>query len=162
MLAEYLSEFVYGGIDGTITTMAVVAASAGANLPTNIIIILGLANVFADGFSMGISRYLSATAETKNVIHSPFASGLATMLSFIIIGMIPLAAFIYAYLMQKDGDLMYPYAYLLTALAFIIVGSIKGKITKNSYSKGALQTLIVGGTGAVISYLIGRSLQGLA
>ena len=48
-MTEYVSEFVYGGIDGTITTMAIIAGSAGAGLPT---IILGLANVLADGFSI--------------------------------------------------------------------------------------------------------------
>jgi VIT1/CCC1 family predicted Fe2+/Mn2+ transporter len=56
---KYLGEFVYGGIDGCITTFAVVAGAAGAHLDTSIIIILGLANLIADGFSMSIGSYLS-------------------------------------------------------------------------------------------------------
>lgn len=56
---EYLGEFVYGGIDGSITTFAVVAGAAGAGLDTSIIIILGFANLFADGFSMSVGAYLS-------------------------------------------------------------------------------------------------------
>ncbi len=54
-----VSDFVYGGIDGAVTTFAVVAGVAGAELSTAIILILGFANLFADGFSMSIGKYLS-------------------------------------------------------------------------------------------------------
>ncbi|MGM0586943.1 MAG: VIT1/CCC1 transporter family protein [Bacteroidota bacterium] len=63
---EFLSEFVYGGIDGSVTTFAVVAGSAGANLDSSIIIILGFANLIADGFSMSVGSYLSNKSETEN------------------------------------------------------------------------------------------------
>lgn len=59
-LNKYLPEFVYGGIDGSITTFAVVAGAAGAGLSGNIVIILGFANLLADGFSMSVGAYLSA------------------------------------------------------------------------------------------------------
>ncbi len=59
----YLGEFVYGGIDGCVTTFAVVAGSVGAGLDTSIIIILGFANLLADGFSMSIGAYLSAKSD---------------------------------------------------------------------------------------------------
>jgi len=57
---EYLSEFVYGGIDGSVTTFAVVAGASGANLESSVIIILGFANLVADGFAMSVGSYLSA------------------------------------------------------------------------------------------------------
>lgn len=60
---RYLSEFVYGGVDGSVTTFAVVAGSTGANLDASIIIILGFANLLADGFSMSVGSYLSAKSE---------------------------------------------------------------------------------------------------
>lgn len=63
---RYLGEFVYGGIDGSITTFAVVAGAVGANLSPSIIIILGFANLLADGFSMSIGAYLSARSEQDN------------------------------------------------------------------------------------------------
>ena len=44
-LQDYLGEFVYGGIDGAVTTFAVVAGAVGAGLDANIIIILGFANL---------------------------------------------------------------------------------------------------------------------
>lgn len=65
-LQEYLSEFVYGGIDGAVTTFAIVAGGFGANLDSGIILILGFANLLADGFSMSVSAYLSAKSEREN------------------------------------------------------------------------------------------------
>lgn len=62
---NYLSEFVYGGIDGSITTFAVVAGAVGAGLDNSIIIILGFANLLADGFSMSIGAYMSAKSEKQ-------------------------------------------------------------------------------------------------
>lgn len=62
---KYLGEFVYGGIDGSVTTFAVVAGSAGANLDSGIVIILGMANLIADGFSMSVGAFLS-TKTTKD------------------------------------------------------------------------------------------------
>jgi VIT1/CCC1 family predicted Fe2+/Mn2+ transporter len=61
--SKYLGEFVYGGIDGSITTFAVVAGSVGANLDTAVILILGFANLLADGFSMSVGAYLSAKTD---------------------------------------------------------------------------------------------------
>jgi VIT1/CCC1 family predicted Fe2+/Mn2+ transporter len=59
----YIGDFVYGANDGIITTFAVVAGATGAALSPGIIIILGLANLVADGFSMGASSFLAHTSE---------------------------------------------------------------------------------------------------
>lgn len=61
----YLKDFIYGAIDGAVTTFAVVAGVAGAGLSSGIIIILGFANLLADGFSMAISNYLGTRAENQ-------------------------------------------------------------------------------------------------
>ena len=63
---RYLGEFVYGSIDGSVTTFAVVAGAVGANFDPAIIVILGLANLLADGFSMSVGSFLSAKAEQAN------------------------------------------------------------------------------------------------
>ena len=63
--SQYLGSLVYGGLDGIITTFAVVSGVAGAALAPQIIIILGLANVFADGFSMATGAYLSEKSESE-------------------------------------------------------------------------------------------------
>lgn len=63
---NYLGDFVYGGIDGTITTFAIVAGVVGAGLSPAIILVLGIANILADGFSMAASNYLGTKAELDN------------------------------------------------------------------------------------------------
>lgn len=60
-----MGEFVYGGIDGSVTTFAVVAGAAGANLNDSVVIILGFANLIADGFSMSVGSYLSKKTEMQ-------------------------------------------------------------------------------------------------
>lgn len=60
-----LRDFIYGGIDGAVTTFAVVAGVAGAKLETQTIIILGFANILADGFSMAASNYLGTKSELE-------------------------------------------------------------------------------------------------
>ena len=62
-LGPYIHNIVYGGNDGIITTFAVVAGSVGAELPSYVVIILGLANLFADGVSMAAGAYLSLKSE---------------------------------------------------------------------------------------------------
>ena len=62
---SYLKDMVYGGIDGTITTFAVVSGVVGAELAPGIVVILGLANLFADGFSMAVSNFLGTKAEQQ-------------------------------------------------------------------------------------------------
>ncbi|MGE0434987.1 MAG: VIT1/CCC1 transporter family protein [Planctomycetota bacterium] len=60
---SYLRDFVYGAIDGTVTTFAVVAGVAGAQLPAGIVVVLGVANLVGDGFSMAASNYLGTRTE---------------------------------------------------------------------------------------------------
>lgn len=60
---NYLRDWIYGGIDGAVTTLAVVTGVAGARLSPWVILVMGFANLFADGFSMAASNYLGTKAE---------------------------------------------------------------------------------------------------
>ena len=62
---KYIKSTIYGGLDGIITTFAVVAGVTGASLQVAIVLILGLANLLADGLSMAIGDYLSTKAENE-------------------------------------------------------------------------------------------------
>jgi VIT1/CCC1 family predicted Fe2+/Mn2+ transporter len=62
---SYLRDFIYGAVDGAVTTFAVVAGVAGAGLSAGVVIILGFANLLADGFSMAVSNYLGTKAERE-------------------------------------------------------------------------------------------------
>ena len=62
---KYLKSVIYGGLDGTITTFAAVAGVAGANLSPGVVLIMGFANLIADGLSMSIGDYLSSKSEAE-------------------------------------------------------------------------------------------------
>lgn len=64
---NHLRDFIYGGIDGAVTTFAIVAGTEGANLSRVVIIALGVANVLADGFSMAASNYSGTKADLDNI-----------------------------------------------------------------------------------------------
>jgi VIT1/CCC1 family predicted Fe2+/Mn2+ transporter len=63
---NYLRDFVYGGIDGAVTTFAVVAGTMGAGFRARIVLILGGANLIADGFLMAASNFLGTRAESDD------------------------------------------------------------------------------------------------
>lgn len=63
IVGKYIGDLVYGANDGIITTFAVVAGASGATLPGTVVIILGVANLLADGISMGASNFLGAKSE---------------------------------------------------------------------------------------------------
>ena len=63
--SEYIKSMVFGGLDGIITTFAVVSAGAGAELEARVVILLGCANLISDGISMGLGDYFSEKAEAE-------------------------------------------------------------------------------------------------
>jgi len=65
--ASSLRDWVYGAIDGAITTFAIVAGVVGANLETRVVLILGAANLFADGVSMAAANFVGTRAEAEEV-----------------------------------------------------------------------------------------------
>ena len=165
---KYLPEFVYGGIDGTITTFAVVAGVIGASLNSTVILILGFANLFADGFSMAVSNYLSEKSKEelrRDVNKKSLASKRATVtfFSFLVIGFIPLISFVFASLTKSSHFLrsQFLYSIFLTALALMIIGWFKGVATEKNKVKSALQTLIIGGVAAVIAFFVGYFIKTL-
>jgi VIT1/CCC1 family predicted Fe2+/Mn2+ transporter len=66
---NYIRDWVYGGIDGAVTTFAIVSGVVGADLSNKVIVILGLANIVADGFSMAASNFLGTKAEHDEIKH---------------------------------------------------------------------------------------------
>ncbi len=168
-----LREFVYGGMDGAVTTFAVVTGAAGANLGVNVILILGYANVLADGFSMAVGSYLSEKSDQdlsvskgnseKDDHESPLAASLATFLSFILVGFIPLSFYTIDYIFSLDlstGTLL-ACSIALTLLAFVGIGYLRGVITKISRARAVLESFGLGLAAAVISYGAGNLLERL-
>lgn len=62
-----LGDFMLGGVDGVVTTFAIIAGSAGGQLGATTVIVLGIANLLADGFSMAVSNYLGTQARREEI-----------------------------------------------------------------------------------------------
>jgi VIT1/CCC1 family predicted Fe2+/Mn2+ transporter len=222
---DFLREFIYGGVDGGVTTFAVVAGATGANFDSSIIIILGLANLVADGFSMSVGSYLSVKAQLEKYLkfmnyerwgvdnipdmerdeirtiyknkgltgklldevvkvitsdkevwveemmqgefgmtpekNSPLSAGLITFVSFLIIGSIPLIPFIFPQSAVLMGVSPFLLTCFLTSLAFVIIGLTKSFINQTPSMWAIFETLLLGGTAALIAYYAGYFLESL-
>jgi len=161
-LEYYIGDIVYGANDGIITTFAVVAAAAGAGVSSTIIIILGVANLIADGFSMGASKYLSLKSEQSvdkagADSRSPFADGAVTFVSFVIVGTLPLIPFLVPTAAKN--------AFLISAIAtgatFFFVGAARSFVINKNPILAGLEMLIVGGIASTIAYLLGSYVETL-
>lgn len=168
IISKYIAQVVYGGTDGIITTFAIIGGVYGAGLSPVIVLILGISNVCADGFSMAASNYLSKKSEKKTVDQgaqaslSPMRSSLATFLAFVGVGLIPLVPFICAIFIDISNDSQFILSIVATFLAFILIGIVRGKVLKKSALGTAAETVIVGGVAAAIAYGVGVMLKGLA
>lgn len=154
----FLSEFIYGGIDGIITTFSIVAGSAGGNLPNLVIIVLGISNVISDGFSMAVSRYFSSKAEIEQGLlkeKDAINSAIATFVSFVLIGIIPILPFI----IYKGRNIDIKISLILSLIIFFIIGYMKGHILEleeKEKIKSGLRILFTGLLASLLAYYIGK------
>lgn len=223
---NWVSDFVYGGIDGAVTTFAVVAGVEGASLSVPIILILGFANLFADGFSMAVGKYSSDKAQIEQfnkvrkieyrhlkektehergevveimegygfkgkdldraveIITSnpdawvdlmmrnefnmtlenvrPMKGAVATFASFLLIGFVPLVAYVFKGILGFDQNVLFLVTCVFTLTALFVVGAVKSRFTVRFWLWSGMETMFVGGVAATIAYFVGYLLQGLA
>ena len=223
---QYIGDIVYGAMDGIVTTFAVVSGVAGASLSAGIVLILGFANLFADGLSMAVGNYLGAKSEleykkrerhreeweiehlpaeerdeirqiytrkgfTGEVLEkivdvitkdkkqwvdtmlleelhilpeqkSPFMSGLFTFVAFVIAGFMPLLPYVLSHFIPFLQSYSYYSSVILTFIVIFTVGSLRVYVTGKRWWTSGLEMLIVGGATAVVAYLVGYWLRGLA
>jgi VIT1/CCC1 family predicted Fe2+/Mn2+ transporter len=222
---SYLRDFVYGGIDGAVTTFAVVAGVAGAGLSSTIILVLGIANLIADGFSMAASNYLGTRAEQDvrrrvrreeeahieripegereevrqlfaakgfdgpdldravEIITSdrqrwldtmvreefgmslegpaPARAALTTFAAFVVVGSLPLLAFVVDATRLVTVPRPFVVSAVLTGLAMFLVGALKSRVVRRRWYGAGLESLFVGGAAAALAYVVGFWLAGL-
>lgn len=156
-IKRYIKDIVYGANDGIITTFAIIAGAVGASLSSDVIIILGFANLFADGFSMAASNYLGSRSEEalKRRLGRPMLPAVATFLSFITAGFFPLGAYI---ILPGDG---LGTVSIATGSALFFIGALRGLVIKKSnWVLLGFKMLLIGGIASIIAYVVGVLAQG--
>ena len=161
-LGHYLRDLVYGGLDGVITTLAVVAGVSGASLSTDVALILGVANLAADGISMGASNYLGMKSELEQTGQSvkeeqPIRHGFATFLAFVVAGSVPLASYMVP--LGTNGRLVT--AAVLSAVTLWIIGAARARFLPGGVFRYGMEMLIIGGVAAAVAYLFGAGVEAL-
>lgn len=166
IMRHYIRDLVYGANDGIITTFAVVAGVTGGHLRMQVVLIVGLANLLADGLSMGVGNYLGIRAqESARVAQhlpeeeaSPARHGLATFLAFVGAGAFPLVP----YVLPEPAFGRWGLSIVLTATALFSVGAARALVTVDRWWVAGLEMLGLGLTVAVVAYASGAIVARLA
>ena len=156
---HYVRELIYGANDGIITTFAVVAGVAGGGLSSRVVLIIGAANLFADGLSMAAGNYMSirsheSVREAEGLPEeeaSPLRHAVATFIAFAVAGALPLLP----YTMPLSAPLRLPSSIALTLLAMFGVGAARAWIANVRWWRAGGEMLALGAVVAAIAYASG-------
>ena len=158
---HYVGDLVYGANDGILTSFAIVAGVTGGSLSSGVVLIVGLANLFADGLSMGVGNYLSIRARESALEQQqrpeeeswPGRHGCATFIAFVVAGAVPLLP----YFVQ---GVEHPFA-LAAAFAMaaqFAVGAGRSLVTASRWWVSGLEMLTLGGAVAGVAYGTGAAI----
>ena len=153
---HYIRDLVYGANDGIITTFAVVAGVAGGALSTTAVLVVGVANLVADGLSMAVGNFLSIRAnEGARALESlpeeesrPWRHAFATFAAFVVAGSVPLSP----YLMPIAETGRFPWSAAMTLAALFGVGAARGRVTADPWWRAGLEMLLLGIVVAAVAY----------
>jgi VIT1/CCC1 family predicted Fe2+/Mn2+ transporter len=164
---HYIRDLIYGANDGLITTFAVVAGVTGGALSTRAVMIVGVANLLADGLSMGVGNYLSirshesalAALDRPEEESHPARHGFATFAAFVVAGAVPLMP----YTVPGSDGTRFIVSVVLTLLTLFGVGASRAAVTNYRWWTAGLEMLVLGvivaiaayGSGALVASLVG-------
>ena len=158
---HYVGDLVYGANDGILTTFAVVAGVTGGALSATTVVIVGIANLLADGLSMGVGNYLSIRARESALERQrrpeeearPARHGFATFLAFVVAGAVPLVP----YLVPGAEDRFF-LALVLALGAQFGVGAARSFVTASRWWVSGLEMLGLGALVAAVAYATGAGI----
>lgn len=158
---HYIRDLVYGANDGLITTFAVVVGAVGGGLSPRAMLILGSANLFADGLSMGVGNYLSIRSHESALAAlgapeeeaRPVRHGLATLVAFVAAGAVPLVPFA----LGAAADLGLAWSVALTFTMLFTVGALRALVTVERWWIGGFEMLLLGVAVAIAAYAAGAA-----
>jgi VIT1/CCC1 family predicted Fe2+/Mn2+ transporter len=166
---HYVRELIYGANDGLITTFAVVAGVAGGGLALRVVLIIGAANLVADGLSMAVGNYLSIRSH-ESVLEAqelpeeeafPTRHAIATFLAFVLAGAVPLLPYMVPTL-PVDRFIA---SIAVTFGTMFVVGASRALIANVPWWKAGLEMLVLGALVALLAYasggLVARLVEGV-
>lgn len=169
MNPKYLRSAVLGASDGIITTFAVVAGVAGAGLSPNIVVVLGISNMVADGLSMSVGDFLGERSEQqlrkqqtgKKIPSGIWKLGVITFLAFNLAGFMPLLPYVLAPIfgISIPSEVQFPLSIISTGIALFVVGSLRSLLLHPSWIRNGLEMLSVGSIAATAAYILGSFVE---
>jgi VIT1/CCC1 family predicted Fe2+/Mn2+ transporter len=156
---HYIRDLVYGATDGVITTFAVVAGVTGGTLSPITVLVLGVANLIADGLSMGVGNYLGIRSDERvreaqelpEQEAYPFRHGLATFAAFVLAGAVPLLP----YVVPSEGADRFSLSTLLSLVVLFTVGAARSRVGTGRWWVNGLEMLGLGAAVGIVSYSVG-------
>lgn len=171
---HYIRDIIYGANDGIITTFAVVAGVTGGALSPKAVLIVGIANLVADGLSMGVGNYLSirshesarAAQDLPEEEAAPARHGTATFVAFAMAGALPLLPYVFGAAPESQFWLSVG----VTFAALFTIGSSRSLVTVDRWWIAGLEMLLLGvlvagaayGSGALAAWALGDAVLSAA
>src|SRR5262245_37214602 len=163
---HYIRDLVYGANDGIITTFAVVSGVAGGQLSHLAVLVIGAANLAADGVSMGVGNFLAIRADERareadglpELERHPWKHGLATLFAFVVAGAVPLAA----YVLPLPSVHRLAVSSAMTSGALFLLGAARAWVTRDRWWQTGLGTLALGAVVAGAAYAAGLLVASVA
>ena len=157
---ENLRDFILGAQDGIVNVLGLVLGVASATFDTKVVLIAGLAGLFAESISMGAVAFTSTKAahdyykkvkqkKEESLYKNPLKIGMFVFWATILGSIIPIIPFFF--LSVKAGIIA---SVVFSGIILFIMGTVKGKLTIGGYKSG-VEMLIVGLFAADAGYLIG-------
>jgi VIT1/CCC1 family predicted Fe2+/Mn2+ transporter len=162
---HYIRDVVYGANDGVITTFAVVAGVTGGTLTPATVLVLGVANLLADGLSMGVGNYLGIRSDERvrelqqlPVQEAlPVRHGIATFLAFVTAGAVPLLPYVFSSLTTN----LFAASTTLSLAVLFAVGAARARVGAGSWWANGLEMLVLGVIVGVVAYYAGAVVASL-
>ena len=165
VIQHYIRDLVYGATDGVITVFAVVAGVTGGTLAARTVLILGVANLLADGLSMGASNYLAIRSEDRvheangNAVPEshPIRHGLATFGAFVVAGAVPLLPYVF----PRPAIGRFVVASALSLIVLFVVGAARSRVGAGRWWTNGLEMLGLGAVVGIAAYAVGAAVSSL-
>jgi len=162
---HYVRDLVYGANDGVITTFAVVAGVTGGTLSPVTVLVLGVANLLADGLSMGVGNYLGIRSDERvreaqqlpEQEAFPIKHGLATFGAFVVAGAVPLVPYLFSGLATNR----FVASTVLSLAVLFAVGAARSRVGTGTWWANGLEMLGLGAIVGLVAYYAGAVVAGL-